>query len=94
MEKWNQDQVSAYEAIVAGKYMPAFDWIHRKVSAASEPLHAKRVMETFFIERDERTEEERQICRRAAAIMRKREAQLGERHAKAMSILDAESIVI
>lgn len=87
-KSWTQEQNEAYDAVVAGKYSPAMDWIHKLVSACIAPMHAKRVTVSFFVERDERDEQEREFCRRAAAVQRKREAQLRKRHAEVLAVVE------
>ncbi len=86
---WTKEQNEAYDALVAGKHMPAMDWIHNLVSAWVEPMHAKRVTFSFFVERDGRSVQERDFCQRAAVVLRKREAQLSRRDAAALAIVEA-----
>lgn len=86
---WTQEQEEAYDAVVAGMYLPAMDWIHKLVSACIAPMHAKREMVSLFIERDGRSMQEREFCQRAAVVLRKREAQLYKRHAAALAIVEA-----
>jgi hypothetical protein len=88
-KSWTQEQNEAYESCVSGKYMPAMDWIHKLVSAWVEPMHAKRVMVSFCIDRDGRSMQEREFCQRSALVQRKREAQLRQRHAAALAIVEA-----